>query len=73
MVMGEGTCSFTYLSRQAIYKTSRGTTNASLNVAGSQIKKKILWGLGGGKVCGQNKWVSGEKIHGELTESQIFV
>lgn len=65
MVMGEGTCSFTYLSRQAIYKTS-------LNVAGSQIKKKILWGLGGGKVCGQNKMGQWGKKNGELIESDVI-
>lgn len=63
--MGEGTCSSTCPD-----KTSRGTTNASLNVAGSQIKNNTHWGLGVGKcVVKINGSVGGKK--GELIESDV--
>lgn len=48
-----------------------GTTNASLNVAESQIKNNTHLGLGGGKAFGQNKWVTGGKKMGELIESDV--
>lgn len=52
-----------------MYKTSWGTTNVSLNVAGSQIKTNTHWGLGGGEGVKVNGSV-GEKM-GELIESDV--
>lgn len=48
-----------------------GTTNASLNVAGSQIKNNTHWGLGVGKCVVKINGSVGKKKMGELTEFDV--
>jgi len=62
--MGEGTAVSLICQERLFTKQASGTTNASLNVAGSQVTKKIHWGSGR-EVCGQKKWVREKKKWGK--------
>lgn len=68
MVVGEGTAVSFICQERLFTKQASGTTNASLNLDGSHVKKKIHWGFGR-EVRGHKNWVSEKKKVGAVIES----
>lgn len=60
MVMGEGTAVSLICQERLFTKQASGTTNASLKVPRSQVKKKTHWEFGRDVCCQKKKGGGGQ-------------